>query len=120
MSKSIIEMLVGNLEDKRAYRQFMKRVNALPGDYRFAFKKIQHYLYHFDTVSCDMTIFTDLVDLFEESAAENKAVLDVIGSDVAEFCDELIRSTTENTITSREKFNQEILEHFNREGKNNV
>lgn len=120
MPKSIIELVVGDLGEKRAYRQFMKRVNALPKDYRFAFKKIQHYIYHFSAVSYNMEMFTDLLDLFEASAAEGKAVLDVIGSDVAAFCDELIRAFTNNANTTREKLNQDILKHFYGEDNSHV
>lgn len=117
MSKSIVELLVGDLGEKRAYRQFMKRVDALPGDYGFAFKKIQHYLYYFGNAGCDMAMLADLVDLFETSAAEGKPVLDVIGGDVAGFCDELVRASAPDAVTPREKLNQEILAHFHREGK---
>lgn len=116
MSKSIIEFVVGDPLEKRAYRNMMKRVNTLPKDYRFAFKKIQHYMYNFDTSGSDMTTFTDLLDLFEASAAEDKSVLEVIGSDVASFCDELIRAST-TTPTTREKLNQEIQDHFHKEEK---
>lgn len=117
MPKSIIELVVGDLGEKRAYQQVMKRVNALPKDYRFTFKKIQHYVYTFGAVGCDLTMFGDLVDLFETSAAEGKAIVDVVGSDVAAFCDELIRVSTDHTTITREKLNQEILEHFCKGGK---
>lgn len=114
MTKSVVELLVGGLDEKRIYRRIMKRVNTLPKDYRFAFKKIQHYMYHFDSAGSDMNMFADLVDLFEASAAEGKPVLDVVGSDVCEFCDELIRASSIDTLTTREKFNKEILEWFHR------
>lgn len=117
MTKSIVELLLGDLEEKRAYRQFMRRVNALPKDYRFTFKKMQHYLYHFGSAGCDMALYTNLVDLFETSAAEGKPVLTVIGGDASAFCDELIRATAVDAFTSREKLNKEIMEHFHREDK---
>ncbi len=112
MPKSFLELIVGSLDEKRAYRQLMKRVNALPKDYRFAYKKIQHYMYYFEASGCDMDMLTDLLDLFEASACEGKAVLDVLGSDVATFCDELIRATTQHGATTREKLNEDILNHF--------
>ena len=46
MNKSILEVVFGDLDEKNAYRQKMKRVKALPENYRTAFKKIQKYLYH--------------------------------------------------------------------------
>ncbi|WP_141501124.1 DUF1048 domain-containing protein [Paenibacillus luteus] len=119
MLDSIIKLLIGDLEEKRVYKQFMKRVDALPKDYRFAFRKIQHYMFSVGPPGGDMTIFTDLtmftnlVDLFEESAAEGRQVLDVIGCDVGKFSDEFMRASVTNTETLREKLNKEIMEKFN-------
>ncbi len=120
MLVSIIKLIIGDMEDKRAYKQMMKRVDVLPKDYRFAFRKIQHYMFSVGPPGGDMTIFTDLVDLFEASAAEGKQVLDVIGSNVGEFCDEFMRAAvtnTENTEKLREKLNKEVMEKFNKEGQ---
>ncbi|WP_438496310.1 DUF1048 domain-containing protein [Paenibacillus sp. IHBB 3054] len=122
MLDSIIKLLIGDMEDKRAYKQMMKRVDALPKDYRFAFRKIQHYMFSVGplgggdmTIFTDLTMFKDLVDLFEVSAAEGRQVLDVIGSDVGKFCDEFMRASVTNTETVREKLNKEIMEKFNKE-----
>lgn len=114
MFKSFIQLIVGNLDEKRIYRQFKKRVNALPKDYRYAFKKIQHYLYYVDISGCDMSLFTDLVELFEDSAAHNKPVLDIVGNDVASFCDELVLASATKNPTTREKLNKEILDYFDK------
>lgn len=115
MAKSFIQRIVGDLEEKRAYRRFMKRVNALPKDYRFAFKKMQSYLYYTDLTGCEM-LFCDLLELLEESSAQGYLVLDVIGDDVAAFCDALVHAST-NTLTPGEKLNKKILKHFDREEK---
>ncbi|MDQ8739326.1 DUF1048 domain-containing protein [Paenibacillus sp. LHD-38] len=125
MLDSFIKLIIGDMEDKRAYKQMMKRVDALPKDYRFAFRKIQHYMFSVGppggdmTIFTDLTMFTDLVDLFESSAADGKQVLDVIGSDVGRFCDEFMRASvnTENTEKLREKLNKEVMEKFKKEGK---
>lgn len=114
MAKSFIELVIGSLDEKRVWRRFIKRVNGLPGDYRFAFKKILNYFYNF---GCDMAMLFDLLELFEASVAEGKPVSDVIGSDAAAFCDEVIRASAADTINVREQFNKEILEHFHREEK---
>lgn len=115
MKKSLIELVVGNLDEKRSYKRFVKRINALPKEYRFAFKKMQNYLYCTDTSGCDGTLFTDLLELFEASTAQNKPILDVIGDDAAAFCDKLIRASSPNALTPKDKLNKEILEHFNKE-----
>lgn len=117
MLDSITKLLIGDLKDKREYKQMMKRVDALPKDYRFAFRKIQNYMYTVGPIGGSMTMFMDLVELFELSAAENRQLLDVIGSDVSKFCDEFMLASASNSETSREKLNREIMEKFNKEGR---
>lgn len=60
MPKSLLDYVVGDLGEKRAYRRFVKRVNALPKDYRCAFKKIRRYMFNFGGDGCRMEILTDL------------------------------------------------------------
>jgi DNA-binding ferritin-like protein (Dps family) len=122
MLDSIIKLLIGDLEEKRAYKQLMKRVNALPEDYRFAFRKIRHYMFSVGspsgdmTVFTDLTMFTDLVELLEASAAEGKPVLEVTGSDVGRFSDEFMRAASSHKAAPREKLNQEIMDKLNKNG----
>ncbi len=123
MIDSIIKLIIGDMEEKRTYKQMMKRVDALPKDYRFTFRKIQHYMFSVGpprgdmTIFTDLTMFTDLVDLLEASAAEGRQVLDVIGSDVGKFCDEFMSASVTNTETLGEKLNKEIKKKFNKEEK---
>ena len=39
MLDNFIKLVIGDLNEKREYKKIMKRVNALPKDYSFAFKK---------------------------------------------------------------------------------
>lgn len=114
MKKSFIELIIGDLDEKRDWQRFTKRVNALPKDYKYTFKKILHYFYNF---GYNLEMLTDLLELFEVSAAEGKLIRDVVGNDVAYFCDELIHANASDTVSPRERLNQEIQEHFHREGK---
>lgn len=114
MKKSFIELILGDLDEKRDWQRFTKRVNALPKDYKYTFKKILHYFYNF---GYNLEMLTDLLELFEVSAAEGKLIRDVVGNDVASFCDELIHANASDTVSPRKRLNQEILEHFHREGK---
>lgn len=123
MLDKFIKLTIGDLNEKREYKQMMKRVDALPKDYSFAFKKIQKYIYTVGAPSDDMAIFTDmtmfmdLLELFEASAADKRQVIDVIGSDVSKFCDEFMSAYVTNTETLRERLNKEIMEKFNKEGR---
>ncbi len=96
---------------KRKYRQMQARVKALPEEYGYVYHKIQNYMWmHSGGSGMDMmSIFTDLLDLFETGAAEGKGVLEITGKDVAAFCDELLRSARTYTQDWRENLNRDIL-----------
>lgn len=123
MLDSIIKLIIGDPEEKRAYRKMMKRVDALPRDYRFAFRKIQHYMFTVGapggdmTIFTDLTMFTDLVDLLEAGAAEGRPVLDITGSDVGRFSDEFMLASAADAEKLRKKRNKEVAEKLNREGQ---
>lgn len=106
------------MEEKKEYKRQMARVDALPEDYRYVFKKIQSHMWQFAAgAGYDMLkIHYDLIELFEEGAANSKGVLEVTGEDVAAFCDELLRSAQTYTENWREKLNREIAAHLAKGG----
>lgn len=99
------------IESKREYKQHMARVEALPKDYQYVFKKIQGHMWMFAAGSgYDMLkIHYDLIELFEAGAADGKQVLEITGEDVAAFCDELLRNARTYTENWREALNRDIL-----------
>ena len=107
------------INDKRTYRALMARGKALPEAYRFVFQKAQDYMWmHSDGEGSDMLqTMQALVELFEESAAEGRNVLDVTGEDVVGFCDEFIRDTRKWEDHYRDKLNREIRKRFGKEGE---
>lgn len=117
MLDKFVKLVIGNMGDKREYKNMMKRLDNLPKEYKFAFKKIQNYIYTVGNFNGDMTIFEELIDLFEVSAADGRQVLDVIGNDVSKFSDEFISASNTNFETIREKLNKDIMERFYKEDK---
>lgn len=99
------------IKSKREYRQQMARVEALPEDYQYVFKKIQGHMWMFVAGSGYdmMKIHYDLIDLFEAGAAEGKPVLEITGEDVAASCEELLRSARTYTEDWRGALNRDIL-----------
>ena len=83
------------IEGKKKWRVHMTRVKALPQDYQIVYKEIQKYLFKVGPV--DLTegtcLLWGIIDLFEGGAALGKGVLEVTGSDVAAFCDDLIKDS---------------------------
>jgi DNA-binding ferritin-like protein (Dps family) len=114
----MLELFKKIVGDKQEYKQQMARVEMLPRDYQFVYKKIQAYMWNFAAGNgYDMLkIHYELIDLFEAGAAEGKQVLEITGEDVAAFCDELLRNAKTYTENWREKLNRDILNKF---GKGN-
>ncbi|GGY96952.1 hypothetical protein GCM10010300_46140 [Streptomyces olivaceoviridis] len=83
------------IEGKKQWRAHLARVKALPPDYQIVYKEMQKYLFKVGPVSLsDGPLLPGIVDFFEEGAAEGKGVLALIGTDVAAFCDDLIKDST--------------------------
>jgi DNA-binding ferritin-like protein (Dps family) len=82
------------VEGKKQWRAHMARVQALPPDYRIVYKEMQKYLFKVGPVNlADGNLLSDIVDFFEEGAAAGKGVLELIGTDVAAFADNLIKDS---------------------------
>jgi DNA-binding ferritin-like protein (Dps family) len=81
------------VEGKKQWRAHTARVEALPSDYQIVYKEIQKYFFKTGAVGlADGTLLPELVDFFEEGVAAGRGVLELIGDDVAAFCDDLVRS----------------------------
>ncbi|MFZ4155582.1 DUF1048 domain-containing protein [Streptomyces pseudogriseolus] len=82
------------IEGKKQWRAHMARVKALPPDYQIVYKEMQRYLFKVGpTDLSDGLLLPGIVDFFEEGAASGKGVLELIGEDVAAFCDDLIKDS---------------------------
>jgi len=105
------------IKSKREYKQQMARVEALPPDYQYVFKKIQGHMWMFAAGSGYdmMKIHYDLIELFEAGAADGKHVLDITGDNVAAFCDELLLNASTYTENWRETLNRDILKKLGKE-----
>ncbi|MFZ2152747.1 MAG: DUF1048 domain-containing protein [Microgenomates group bacterium] len=100
------------INDKREYKMMMARVNAMPEDYQFVYKKIQSYMWNHDGGDgMDMLkVQYELIDLFEAGVADGRQVLEITGKDVTGFCNDLLRNTKTYTEDWGEKLNREIRE----------
>ena len=98
------------IEGKKEWRTHMARVKALPQDYQIVYKEIQKYLFKVGPVELTegMGLLSGIVDLFEEGAALGKNVLEVTGSDVAAFCDDLIKDSKTYADIYQESVDREV------------
>ncbi len=87
---SWIETLTGSLEQKKQYRQYKARIEALPEPYGAAAKALQRYFMYYagltdgDTL---MTMMGDLVELWERASADGTPVRAIVGDDPVEFAE---------------------------------
>ncbi|WP_061299492.1 DUF1048 domain-containing protein [Herbidospora cretacea] len=82
------------IEGKRQWRAHLARVKELPPDYQIVYKEIQKYYFKVGPVDLlDGSLLTGILDFFEEGVAAGKGVLELVGDDVAAFCDDLIKDS---------------------------
>ncbi|MCP2169687.1 DUF1048 domain-containing protein [Goodfellowiella coeruleoviolacea] len=82
------------IEGKKQWRAHMARVKALPPDYQIVYKEMQKYLFKVGPIGLsDGQLLTGIVDFFEEGVVSGKGVLELLGNDVAAFCDDLLKDT---------------------------
>ena len=82
------------IEGKKRWRAHMARVKALPPDYQIVYKEAQRYLFKVGPIDLpDGCLLAGIVDFFEEGAAAGTGVRELIGNDVAAFCDDLVKDS---------------------------
>ena len=100
------------LKAKKEWRAHMARVKELPQDYQIVYKELQKYIFKIGPIdpTDGVGVLSGIVDLFAEGAAMGKGVLEVTGSDVAAFCDELIQDYETYTDMNNEDVGQQMHE----------
>ena len=98
------------IEGKKKWRAHVARVKALPQDYRIVYYEIQKYLFKVGPVELTdgMDLLSGIIDLFEKGATSGKGVLEVTGSDVAAFCDDLVKDSKTYADIYQESVGQEV------------
>ncbi|WP_410608065.1 DUF1048 domain-containing protein [Amycolatopsis sp. lyj-109] len=96
------------IEGKKQWRAHLARVKALPPDYQIVYKEMQKYLFKVGPVDLlEGNLLPEIVDFFAEGAATGRGVLEVIGEDVAAFCDDLIKDSRTYADRYQESINGE-------------
>lgn len=113
------------IDGKKKWRAHVARVKRLPQDYQIVYREIQRYLFKVGPIELTegAGLLSGIVDLFEEGAASGKDVLEVTGTDVARFCDDLIKeSKTYADIyqeTVKQKVARAMKKHTDKKGNRN-
>jgi DNA-binding ferritin-like protein (Dps family) len=88
-----IETVTGSLEQKKQYRQYKARLEALPEPYGTAAKALQRYFLYYGGLTDGDTIVTmmgDAVELWERAATDGTPLRAIVGENPVEFADAFI------------------------------
>jgi DNA-binding ferritin-like protein (Dps family) len=106
MAAKWMEKVLGPLEQKRRYRQRKARAAQLPANYREALDALERYLTHFGLISKGdilLSMLDDLLDLFEQSAANRTPVRAIVGDDPVQFAEAFLQNYSEGQWINKER-----------------
>lgn len=101
-----IEKIIGDIGDKRRWRQYKARVKQLPENYRTAVEAIERYLMYFGAITKGdilMSMLEDLADLFEQSAVSGTPIRAIVGDDPVEFAETFLANYSEGQWINKER-----------------
>lgn len=91
------------LGEKAQWRQYKARAKKLPPSYRAAVDALERYLMYFGTGGGGTAIFEDLVDLFEQGAADQTPIRDIVGDDPVAFIELFVQNYAKGKWIIRER-----------------
>ena len=104
--RSMLETVIGGFDQKRRWRAYKARKRQLPESHKTAVDAIERYLMYAGGIA-DGEIATkmleDLIDLFEQSAADGTTVDAIVGDDPVEFAEEFARNYSEGSWINKER-----------------
>lgn len=106
MATGWIEQVTGSLEQKKRYRQYEARTKQLPANYRTAVDALERYLMYFGAITKGETLVSmleDLADLFEQSAANETPIREIVGEDPVEFAETFLQNYSEGQWINKER-----------------
>ena len=106
MAAGWIEQVTGSLEQKKQYRQHKARIKQLPANYRAAAEALERYLMYAGGIAKGdvvVRMYGDLVELFEESAANGTPIRSIVGDDPVEFVETFIANYSDGSWVSKER-----------------
>ena len=89
--------------EKGQWRQYKARTRQLPASYRTAVDALERYLMYFGTGGGGTAIYEDLIDLFEQSAANGTPIREIVGEDPVEFIETFVRNYPKGQWIIRER-----------------
>ncbi|WP_029767180.1 DUF1048 domain-containing protein [Haloglycomyces albus] len=93
------------IEQKKRYRKYKARIKELPENYRSSIEALERYLLIFGPGQGDSVVvmLEDLAGLFEESAADQLPLREIVGDDPVEFTETFLQNYPEGQWIKRER-----------------
>jgi DNA-binding ferritin-like protein (Dps family) len=106
MAAKWIETITGSLEQKRQYKQYKARIEALPEPYCTVAKALERYFMYYGGLTdgeTALTMFGDFADLWERAAADGTPVREIVGDDPVEFAETFAQAYTGTRWIDKER-----------------
>jgi DNA-binding ferritin-like protein (Dps family) len=106
MAAKWIELVTGSHEQKKQYKQYKARIEALPEPYGNVAKALQRYFMYYGGVTDGETavkMLSDFADLWERAAAEGPPERAIEGDDPVEFADTFAQAYTGKRWIDKER-----------------
>ena len=107
MAPKWVELVTGSLEQKKRYREYQSRIDALPDPYREVAKALKRYFIYYGGAVLDgetgVTMLGDIVDLWERAAADGTPVRAIVGDDPVDFAETFAQAYTGKRWIDRER-----------------
>ncbi|WP_432570711.1 DUF1048 domain-containing protein [Kineococcus sp. SYSU DK005] len=90
---ALIEKVVGGIGDKKRWRQYEARVQALSSNHEAAVEALERYLRHRALITKGdvlVDLHVELVEAFERAAAQGTPIREVVGGDPVRFAEALL------------------------------
>ena len=107
MAPKWIELVTGSLEQKKQYREYQARIEALPEPYRHVAQALKRYFIYYGGAVLDgetgVTMLGDMADLWERAAADGTPVRAIVGEDPVDFAETFAQAYTGKRWIDKER-----------------
>ena len=101
-----IEQITGSFEDKKRWKEYKARKQALPTSYRTALDGLERYVMYAGAIAKGdvlVQMLEDLADFVEQAAADGTPIRRVIGDDPVDFTETFIANYADGQWVSKER-----------------
>jgi DNA-binding ferritin-like protein (Dps family) len=106
MTAKWIETLTGSLDQKKQYKRYRARIEALPEPYRSVAEALHRYFMYYGAVTdgdAMLTMLGDFADLWERAAIDGTPVRAIVGENPVEFAETFAQSYASKQWIDKER-----------------